>query len=33
MFAMLYMTGADAAIATWTDKARWLFWRPITRDP
>ena len=30
MFAMLYMTGADAAISTWTDKARWLFWRPIT---
>ena len=27
---MLYMTGADAAISTWTDKARWLFWRPIT---
>ena len=30
MFAMLYTTAADAAIATWTDKARWLFWRPIT---
>lgn len=30
MFAMLYMTAGDAAIATWTDKARWLFWRPIT---
>lgn len=30
MFAMLYMTAADAAISTWTDKARWLFWRPIT---
>jgi hypothetical protein len=30
MYAMLYMTGADAAISTWTDKARWLFWRPIT---
>ena len=30
MFAMLYMTGADAAIATWTAKATWLFWRPIT---
>ena len=30
MFAMLYMTGADALIATWNDKARWLFWRPIT---
>jgi hypothetical protein len=30
MFAMLYMTGADAAITTWTGKARWLFWRPIS---
>ncbi len=30
MFAMLYTTAADAAISTWTGKARWLFWRPIT---
>jgi hypothetical protein len=30
MFALLYMTGADALISTWVDKARWLFWRPIT---
>jgi hypothetical protein len=30
MFAMLYMTGADALISVWADKARWLFWRPIT---
>jgi len=30
MFAMLYMTAADAAIATWKDKARWLFWRPYS---
>jgi hypothetical protein len=30
MFAMLYMTAADAAISTWADKARWLFWRPMT---
>jgi hypothetical protein len=30
LFAMLYLTGADAAIACWGDKARWLFWRPIT---
>jgi hypothetical protein len=30
MFAMLYTTGADALISTWRDKARWLFWRPIT---
>jgi hypothetical protein len=30
MFAMLYMAGADSLIATWNDKAKWLFWRPIT---
>jgi hypothetical protein len=30
MFAMLYTTGADALISVWHDKARWLFWRPIT---
>ena len=30
MFAMLYTTGADALISVWGDKARWLFWRPIT---
>lgn len=30
MFARLYMTGADTLIAVWGDKARWLFWRPIT---
>jgi hypothetical protein len=30
MFAMLYMTGADALISVWNDKAKWLFWRPIT---
>jgi hypothetical protein len=30
LFAMLYLTGADAGIACWADKARWLFWRPIT---
>jgi hypothetical protein len=27
---MLYLTGADAVISCWDDKARWLFWRPIT---
>ena len=27
---MLYLTAADAAIGCWDDKARWLFWRPIT---
>jgi hypothetical protein len=30
LFAMMYLTAADAAIATWDDKAYWLFWRPIT---
>jgi hypothetical protein len=30
LFAMLYLTAADAAISTWEDKARWLYWRPIT---
>ena len=30
LFAMLYLTAADAAIAAWDDKAKWLFWRPIT---
>lgn len=29
-FAMLYLTAADAVIGCWDDKARWLFWRPIT---
>jgi hypothetical protein len=30
MYAMEYLTGADTLIAVWDDKARWLFWRPIT---
>ncbi len=30
LFAMLYMSEADAAISVWDDKAHWLFWRPIT---
>ena len=30
LFAMVYLTGADAGISTWEDKARWSFWRPIT---
>jgi hypothetical protein len=29
LFAMQYLTGADALISVWDDKARWLFWRPI----
>jgi hypothetical protein len=29
-FAMLYLTGADALIAVWDDKAAWSFWRPLT---
>ena len=28
-FAMLYLTGADAVISVWDDKAHWSFWRPI----
>ena len=30
LFATLYLTGADALITTWTDKARYSRWRPIT---
>ena len=30
LFAMLYMTAADALISVWDDKAHWSFWRPIT---
>jgi hypothetical protein len=30
LYAMLYMTAADALIAVWDDKANWSFWRPIT---
>lgn len=30
LYAMLYLTAADALITVWTDKARFLFWRPIT---
>ena len=30
MFAMQYLTSADSLIGVWDDKARWLFWRPIT---
>ena len=30
MFAMQYMTGADALISVWNGKAQYLFWRPIT---
>ena len=29
-FAMLELTAADALIATWEDKAKWSFWRPVT---
>lgn len=29
-FAMLYLTGADALITVWADKATWSFWRPIS---
>ena len=30
LYAMLYMTAADALITVWNDKAEYLFWRPIT---
>jgi hypothetical protein len=30
LYAMLYLTAADALIAVWDDKARWVSWRPIT---
>lgn len=30
LFALLNLSGADAAIACWDDKAYWSFWRPIT---
>jgi hypothetical protein len=30
LFAMFYVSAADAAITTWIGKARYSFWRPIT---
>ena len=30
LYAMLYMTAADALISVWDDKAYYSFWRPIT---
>jgi hypothetical protein len=30
LFAMAYMTAADSLITVWYDKAKFLFWRPIT---
>jgi hypothetical protein len=30
LYAMLYLTAADALISVWDDKAYWSFWRPIT---
>ena len=30
MFAMVYMSAADALITVWDSKAYWSFWRPIT---
>jgi hypothetical protein len=30
LYAMLYMSAADALITVWNDKAEYLFWRPIT---
>jgi hypothetical protein len=30
LFAMVYLTAADAFISVWNDKMFWNFWRPIT---
>jgi hypothetical protein len=30
LYAMLYLTAADALISVWDDKAHYSFWRPIT---
>jgi PAP2 superfamily len=30
LYAMVYLTAADAGIGCWDDKAHWSFWRPIT---
>ena len=30
LYAILYLTAADALITVWADKAHYLFWRPIT---
>jgi hypothetical protein len=30
LYAMLYLTAADALITVWNDKAHFSFWRPIT---
>jgi hypothetical protein len=30
LYAMLYLTGADALISVWDDKQNYSFWRPIT---
>ena len=30
LFAMVYLTAADAFITIWDDKEYWSFWRPIT---
>ena len=30
LFAMLYLTAADALISVWDDKAHYGFWRPVT---
>jgi hypothetical protein len=30
LYAMLYLTAADALISVWDDKAHYMFWRPVT---
>ena len=29
-YALIYLNTADTGIATWRDKAKWSFWRPVT---
>ncbi len=29
-YALIWLNGAYTAIATWRDKAEWMFWRPVT---
>jgi len=29
-YALIYLSTADTAVVTWRDKAKWLYWRPVT---
>jgi hypothetical protein len=33
LYAMLYLTAADALISVWDDKAHYMFWRPVMAIP